>query len=107
MSTVENMRVPRWLRILLPAVLIVVWLALAGVGGPYFGRVSEVSSNDQSSYLPASADATKVADLQSKFSGSSAVPAIVVYQRSSGLTKDDLASIRDDSKKIAGLRGHR
>ncbi|MGN6198777.1 MMPL family transporter [Humibacter sp.] len=105
MSTVENTRVPRWLRILLPAVLIVVWLALAGVGGPYFGRVSEVSSNDQSSYLPASADATKVADLQSKFSGTSAVPAIVVYQRSSGLTKDDLASILDDSKKIADLPG--
>jgi RND superfamily putative drug exporter len=99
------MRVPRWLRILLPAVLIVVWLALAGVGGPYFGRVSEVSSNDQSSYLPASADATKVADLQPKFSGTSAVPAIVVYQRSSGLTKDDLASIRDDTEKIADLPG--
>ncbi|MGN6204811.1 MMPL family transporter, partial [Humibacter sp.] len=105
MSTVENTRVPRWLRILLPAVLIVVWLALAGVGGPFFGRVSQVSSNDQSSYLPASADATKVADLQPKFSGSSAVPAIVVYQRSSGLTKDDLASIREDSNTIAGLPG--
>ncbi|MHA7987584.1 MMPL family transporter [Rathayibacter sp. CAU 1779] len=98
-------RVPRWLRILLPAVLIVVWLALAGVGGPYFGRVSEVSSNDQASYLPASADATQVADLQAKFSGSDAVPAIVVYQRSSGLSKDDLAAIADDAKDIADLPG--
>ncbi|GAB3613267.1 MMPL family transporter [Humibacter ginsengisoli] len=105
MSTDESRRTPRWFRALLPAVLIVVWLALAGVGGPYFGRVSEVSSNDQSSYLPASADATKVADLQPKFSGSSAVPAIVVYQRSSGLTTGDLASIKDDSKKIADLPG--
>jgi RND superfamily putative drug exporter len=105
MSTDESRRTPRWCRALLPAVLIVVWLALAGVGGPYFGRVSEVSSNDQSSYLPASADATKVADLQPKFSGSSAVPAIVVYQRSSGLTTGDLASIKDDSKKIADLPG--
>ena len=96
---------PRWLRVVLPAVLILVWLTLAGVGGPFFGRVSEVSSNDQASYLPASADATQVADLQAKFSGSDSVPAIVVYARSSGLSKADLAAISDDTKKIADLPG--
>jgi RND superfamily putative drug exporter len=96
---------PRWLRVLLPAVLIVVWLALAGIGGPFFGRVSEVSSNDQASYLPASADATQVADLQAKFSGGDSVPAIVVYQRSSGLTKSDLSSIADDATSIGDLPG--
>ena len=30
----------RWLRILLPAVLVIVWLALAGLGGPTFGKIS-------------------------------------------------------------------
>ena len=82
-----------------------VWLALAGVGGPYFGRVDEVSSNDQASYLPASADATKVADLQSKFSGSNDVPAIVVYHRSGGLTDQDITAITADAKQIAKLSG--
>ncbi len=90
---------------MLPAVLIVVWLALAGVGGPFFGRVSEVSSNDQASYLPASADATKVADLQAKFSGSDDVPAIIVYHRAGGLTDQDLSAITDDAKAIAKLGG--
>ncbi|MGA0568316.1 MMPL family transporter [Rathayibacter sp. KR2-224] len=94
-----------WLRAVLPVLLIVVWLALAGVGGPFFGRVSEVSSNDQASYLPASADATRVADLLPKFSGETSVPAIVVYQRSSELTKSDLASIGNDAMNIAGLPG--
>ncbi|HWD62203.1 MAG TPA: MMPL family transporter [Humibacter sp.] len=96
---------PRWIRIVLPAVLIVVWLALAGVGGPFFGRVSEVSSNDQASYLPASADATKVADLQAKFSGSDDVPAIVVYHRTGGLTDQDISVIAADAKAIAKLGG--
>lgn len=104
-TTVSVTRMPRWLRVVLPAVLIVVWLALAGVGGPFFGRVAEVSSNDQASYLPASADATQVAALQSKFSGSDSVPAIVVYQRSSGLTTSDLDSIKDDVKQFSGLPG--
>lgn len=53
-------RVPKWLRILLPSLLILVWLTAAGIGGPYFGKVSEVSSNDSTSYLPTSADATAV-----------------------------------------------
>jgi RND superfamily putative drug exporter len=96
---------PRWSRVVLPAVLVLVWLALAGVGGPFFGRVSEVSSNDQASYLPASADATQVADLRAKFSGADAVPAIVVYERQSGLSRDDLAAIADEAKSFGDLPG--
>ncbi|GAB3384622.1 efflux RND transporter permease subunit [Humibacter soli] len=96
---------PRWIRIVLPTLLILVWLTLAGIGGPYFGRVDEVSSNDQASYLPASADATKVADLQSKFSGSSDVPAIVVFHRDGGLTDQDIADITSDAKSLAKLDG--
>ena len=72
---------PRWLRVLLPAVLILVWFAGASIGGPYFGRVSEVSSNDQTTYLPSSADATKVQQLLGEFTGSDAIPAIVVFAR--------------------------
>lgn len=34
----------RWLRILLPALLILAWLTGAAVGGPYFGKVNEVLS---------------------------------------------------------------
>ncbi len=96
---------PRWMRTVLPTVLILGWVVLAGVGGPYFGRVSEVSSNDQTSYLPASADATKVAKVQAEFRSSNTVPAIVVYHRSSGLTRDDLAAIADDATTVAGLPG--
>ena len=82
---------PRALRILLPALLIVGWLAAAAIGGPYFGRIGEVSSNDQASYLPASAEATEVADVLPEFNDSDGVPAIVVLDRTSGLTDDDRA----------------
>lgn len=46
----------RWVRILLPAILILAWLTGAAVGGPYFGKVDEVSSNDQTTFLPESAE---------------------------------------------------
>ena len=46
-------RVPFWLRWLVPVLLVITWLAIAGIGGPTFGRLDEVSSNDQASFLPA------------------------------------------------------
>ena len=78
-------RVPRWLRAVLPAVLIIVWFAIGGIGGPYFGKISQVSSNDATSYLPASSDATKVQNLEVKFAGKKVLPAVVLYVRAGGL----------------------
>ncbi|HST73529.1 MAG TPA: MMPL family transporter [Kocuria rosea] len=81
----------RWLRVLLPALLIVGWLAVAGIGGPYFGKISEVSTNDQSSFLPESTESTRVTELQGAFRDSDAIPAIVLLVREGGLTAEDRA----------------
>ncbi|WP_442867624.1 hypothetical protein [Citricoccus sp. NR2] len=69
----------RWVRVLLPAVLVLLWLVGAAIGGPYFGRVGEVSSNDQTNYLPDSAEATEVQAVLSDFTDSDALPAVVVF----------------------------
>ena len=98
-------RVPKWLRILLPALLIVMWFAGAGVGGPYFGKVSEVSSNDPTAYLPESADATQVRKLLTEFNDSDTIPAIVVFASESKLTEADLSAISDGLDSVAGTPG--
>jgi RND superfamily putative drug exporter len=100
-------RVPRWLRILLPAVLILVWLTAASIGGPYFGRIDEVSSNDQTTYLPASADATRVSALQKQFTDSDAIPAIVVFRTDDGarLTDEQRTDIQSQIDGIATVSG--
>ncbi len=97
--------VARVLRILLPAALMLVWLAAAGVGGPYFGKIGEVSSNTQSDYLPDSAEATRVTELQKEFAGSNQIPAIVVFARDGGLTDADDAFIEDALAEMADLPG--
>lgn len=79
----------RFLRIVLPALVIVVWLAIASVGGPFFGKVSEVSTTDQTSFLPASADATEVQGRSAEFRKASGAPAVVVLTRTGGLTAAD------------------
>ncbi|MDP9738028.1 MMPL family transporter [Curtobacterium sp. 260] len=93
----------RFLRIVLPALVVLVWLVVAGVGGPVFGKISEVATNDQTSFLPASADATKVQERAADFRQASEAPAIVVLDRDGGLTSDDLAAAR----RIADTIGER
>src|SRR3954449_5980557 len=100
---------PHWLRWLLPALLIVAWLAAGSIGGPYFGRVDEVSSNDATSYLPTSADATRVQQRLASFTGGDSVPAVLVFVADRGrLTDAQLGSVRDsieEAGRVAGVRG--
>ena len=81
----------RWLRILLPALLILAWLAVTGIGGPYFGKISEVTSESATDRLPASAQSTEVAQRLADFKESDAIPAIVVLENPDGITEQDTA----------------
>ena len=76
----------RWL---LPALVAVAWLALGGVSGPFAGKLSEVAVNDSTAFLPASAEATEVAEQVKAFGDARGLPAIVVAERASGLTQAD------------------
>lgn len=96
-------RIVRWL---LPALLIVGWLAVASFGGPAFGKISDVSTNDQASFLPASAESTQVAQLVPDFAGSDDIPAIIVAAREGGLTDEDfeyLEFVIEDVQRISGV----
>ena len=94
--------VPKWIRILVPSILIVAWLAAAGIGGPYFGKISEVASNDQSTFLPASAESTKVNEQLSKFSDSNAIPAIFVFSNNDKeLTDEQITKIKEATAKLS------
>lgn len=96
-------RVPFWLRSLLPALLILTWLGVAGVGGPTFGRLDEVSSNDQASFLPAGAEATAAQDWQNKFRDSAVLPAVIVIENDVAFTPAQLgeaAAIKDGIERV-------
>ncbi|QDW31556.1 MMPL family transporter [Arthrobacter sp. KBS0702] len=100
----HNARVPFWLRWLVPAVLVVAWLAIAGIGGPTFGRLSEVSSNDQASFLPAGAEATAAQEWQAKFRDSKEIPAVIVIESDSAFTPAQLGEAAALKGKLAALQ---
>ncbi len=76
--------VPKWLRIVLPIAIIGVWLVGAGIGGPYFGKISEVSSVDLTAFLPENAEATRVSKESQNFLSSDTVSAVVVFEATDG-----------------------
>ncbi|MGO1896806.1 MAG: MMPL family transporter, partial [Brachybacterium sp.] len=96
-------RTVRPLRILLPALLILGWVIAAAIGGPYFGRVDEVSSNDRTTYLPDSADATQVAQRAADFTGSESIPAIIVITSSDELDEEAAAAVGETTEALAEI----
>lgn len=104
--TRERSRRHSWVRIFLPVALILVWLVGASLGGPLFGKVDEVSSNEQTTYLPESADATQVQKLLGEFNDSDSIPAIAVFTSDDELTASELDAISDavaDAPDVEGV----
>jgi RND superfamily putative drug exporter len=93
-------RTRRWLW---PALLVLAWLVAGGAIGPFAGQLAEVQKNDNASFLPASAEATRVNELQRAFTESNVLPAVVVYERSAGITPADLDAVRADAAAFAEL----
>lgn len=96
---------PLWLRIVIPLLLIALWFGAGAVGGPTFGKISSVSTNDQASFLPASADSTKVQALQTRFTDSKSIPAIVVYESDSVITPVQIGSYAQLNQKFMDVDG--
>ncbi|GAA1949535.1 MMPL family transporter [Amycolatopsis minnesotensis] len=99
---------PRRARWLLPALLIVLWLAIGAVSAPFLGKLSEVQSNDPGSFLPASAESTEVQHLQERFAQNRLLVTVVVFDRQSGLTPADSEAIKAKTAELAkgpGLDG--
>ncbi|MDF2561100.1 MAG: hypothetical protein K0R99_2546 [Microbacterium sp.] len=91
----ERTRRHSWARVFIPVALILVWLVGASLGGPLFGKVDEVSSNEQTTYLPESAQATEVQQLLGEFNDSDSIPAIAVFTSEDELTQTELDAIPD------------
>ena len=109
MTTRSAHREPtRWLRIGIPVLLALIWLAAGSLGGPYFGKVGDVSTNDRSTFLPESADATQVNERLADFLGEDSIPAVLVVTGDGELTDDEVADVQavvDDIAELDAVAG--
>ena len=85
--------------------LILVWLALAGMGGQSVGRLSEVQENDVAAFLPESAESTRAAELDEGFADDSLLPALVVVEADGGgaLSEQQIGAVQGWAAQLPGL----
>jgi len=76
--------VSKWLRVTIPSVLVVIWLAIGGLGGQFFGKISDVAELDLAAFLPTSVESTEAAEIAKRFTDQSTENVIVAFERSKG-----------------------
>src|SRR5262247_1860993 len=79
------------------------WLVVLVIAAPLSSKLTGAEKNDAKAWLPANAESTKVLDVQSRFQSPNIFPAVVVYQRASGLTTADRAEAAADARAFANL----
>ena len=84
--------------------VIVFWLVVVALLGPLAGKLTGAQDNEATSWLPANAESTEVLDVAAGFRSANTLPAVVVYERSSGLTAGDLGAIQADAQEFAALK---
>ncbi len=88
-----------------PLLVVLVWLGGGIPGGMFAGKLAEVQTNDNASFLPESAESTEVLDAVGSFQDDETFPAVVVAERGSGVTGDDLAWLDDYGVRVADEEG--
>src|SRR5258705_9495666 len=93
------------IHVLIPLSFVAVWLVVGAIGGPTFGKLSSVAKNDEGSFLPASADSTKVQTLEAGFIHSQKIPALVVVESNHLLTAHDMQQLATLPAQLAKVKG--
>jgi RND superfamily putative drug exporter len=83
-------------------VLLLALIMLAGFGS-LASKLTSVQENDISAWLPGDAESTQVIEESKAFTDSEAIPAVVLYERASGITKADAAKAAADVKAFANI----
>ncbi|WP_244524113.1 MMPL family transporter [Blastococcus sp. DSM 46786] len=86
------------LRWILPAVVALLWLGLAGPLGSLSGKLAEVSENDSAAFLPDSAESTRVTELQQQFRTERTLPVVLLWESEDGAL--DRAALAEAEQRV-------
>jgi RND superfamily putative drug exporter len=91
-------RVTKWL-------VLAFWVIVVAAAAPLAGKLTDVQDNQASSWLPASAESTQALAKLAPFQNQNDIPTVVVYEKASGLTQADLATIGTQLDQIQQIDG--
>ncbi len=78
------------------AAIIVAWIVLAGVIQTVSPSIEEVSTNEESEFLPNGTESLQALDIaEEKFPTARGAPAVIIYRNPSGITDQDIAKVAE------------
>ncbi len=86
-------------------IVLAVWVILFATVGALSSKLIDVQNNEASSWLPESAESTEVLEELSDTVNPNDIPTLVVYNRASGLTDEDLAAMDEQAQEMAKIDG--
>ncbi|MFI7544332.1 MMPL family transporter [Actinoplanes sp. NPDC049599] len=86
-------------------VVLALWVVVLVIAAPMAGKLTDVQQNDNAAWLPGDAEATKVSELQAAFQADDIAPAVIVYERRSGITPADTAKATQDIAALGRVEG--
>ena len=83
--------------------VVIAWFIITGVFGPLFGKLTSVQENNNSSFLPKGAEATKASDVIQTFSGKDSFnfPTLILFE--GDVTPKTIAAVNDHLVKVGSL----
>ncbi|MFF4244424.1 MMPL family transporter [Streptomyces sp. NPDC001822] len=85
--------------------VVLFWIIVLVLAAPLAGKLTGAQNNDAASWLPSSAESTRVWEESKEFQPE-VITAVVVYAREDGLTGADRARIAEDARQLTTLRAH-
>ncbi|XVU20954.1 MMPL family transporter [Actinoplanes sp. CA-054009] len=89
-------------------IVLALWIVILVLTAPLAGKLGSVEKNDNSAWLPGGAESTQVIEESRAFQPDDIAPAIVIYERPSGITPADLSKAQADAgemKSVPGVTG--
>src|SRR5215510_6164769 len=93
LAMVPSHRIGKW-------AVLVLWVVAFAALAPLAQKLTSVEDNQAASWLPGDAESTRVLEVTERFRSINEIPAIVVYEKQSGLSRADLATIADQTRKF-------
>jgi putative drug exporter of the RND superfamily len=91
-------RVTKWL-------VLAFWLVVVALAFQPSSKLTGAQENDAVAWLPGDAESTQVLQAAEEFQSSDEIPTIVVYERTSGITPEDTATVADHVAQFSRVEG--
>jgi RND superfamily putative drug exporter len=89
-------RVTKW-------IVLAFWIGAFVVLGSFAGKLTDVQNNEASSWLPGNAESTRAIEKMAPFQDPNAIPTTVVYEKKSGFTPEDLATLTKQASELQSM----